>query len=79
MAQDIQVIREGNIFIIIPKSRLLNLRVCKTSMYSINQVVNLGEVNKEGHYMVHIRSLSGLSVNKVFHVKGRDLPTGNSL
>lgn len=79
MPQDIQVIREGNIFIIIPKSRLLSLRVCKTSMYSINQIVNLGEINKEGHYMVHIRSLSGLSVNKVFHVKKRYLPTGNTL
>jgi hypothetical protein len=79
MPQDIKVIKQGNIFIIIPKAKLLSLRVCKTNMYSINQIVNLGEITAEGHYMVHIRSLSGLSVNKVFHVKKRYNPTGNSI
>lgn len=79
LPKDIKVIKEGNIFIIIPKARMLSRRSCKSNMYPINQVVPLGAINTEGHYMVHIRSLSGLSVNKVFHVKKNYLPTGGSL
>ncbi len=68
-SDDISIIKENNIFIIIPKTRFIDLGQCKTKRFPIRQIIDLGPIKKEGHYMIHIRSLSGLSVNKVFHVE----------
>jgi hypothetical protein len=73
--RDIEVSLQGNVFIILPKARLVKGNKCKQEQFALQSIVDLGEVVKEGHYLVHIRSQSGLSVNKVFHVKKGKIDT----
>ena len=67
--QNIQVVRDGNIFIILPKSTLISLNRCNQQKYPIQQIVGLGNIKEPGHYLIHVRSLNGLSINRVFHVE----------
>lgn len=75
--QDIQVIQQDKMFIIIPKAEILEYAQCNQEEYPLQNIVPLPEIKEPGHYFIHVRSQSGLSVNKVFHVKERDsFPTG---
>lgn len=66
--QNIKVIKEENKFIIIPKTTFLQRVKCRSTQRPIRHIINLGPVSKPGLYLVHVRSLSGLAVNKVFYV-----------
>lgn len=78
-AENVEVIRNNNVFIILPKANYSQYKKCKNKMYPIQQIVNLGPIKTKGHYLVHIRSLSGLSVNRVFHVEEKALNSRGSL
>lgn len=74
---NIKVERFDNVFVIIPKAELLELAYCDQEMYPLQNIVFLPEITAPGHYFIHIRSQSGLSVNKIFHIKERrDRPNG---
>jgi hypothetical protein len=66
--QNIKVIKEDNKFIIIPKTTFLQRVKCRSTQRPIRHIISLGPVSKPGLYLVHVRSLSGLAVNKVFYV-----------
>lgn len=67
--QNIEVIKQGNVFIVLPKANLVKGRFCENEQFPLQAVVDLGVVKKPGNYLIHIRSQSGLSVNRVFHIK----------
>lgn len=71
-SSDIKIIREDNIFIIIPKTHFHNRPNCKSVQSPIRLIVNLGKVINPGPYLVHVRSISGLSVNKVFYISKKN-------
>lgn len=67
--ESIQVVRQNNVFIVLPIARRMKSTKCYQQLRSLESIIDLGSVTKEGHYLIHIRSQSGLSVNKVFQVK----------
>jgi hypothetical protein len=74
---DVKVIRHDNVFIILPKMSVHRNRVCTSTMEPLQHIVSLGEVQKEGRYLIHVRSTTGRSVNKLFSVKTSPFdPTG---
>lgn len=68
---DIQVERYGNIFVILPKLKLSSQSEtendCVAMPRPLQQFVSLGEV-EAGRYLIHVRSMTGRSVNKTFTV-----------
>lgn len=66
---NIEIIKQNNVFIVLPKIKASYSQSCFNDQSALQNIVNLGPILREGHYMIHIRSQSGLSVNKIFHVK----------
>lgn len=67
-AHNIKILRQGNIFVIIPKTKFRSQTNCRNKQVPIREIVNLGPLQDPGPYLIHVRSMSGLSVNKVFYV-----------
>lgn len=66
---DVKVIRHDNVFIVLPKMSIHRNRPCMETMEPLQHFVSLGEIKKEGRYLIHVRSTTGRSVNKLFNVK----------
>ena len=66
-SKEIEVERYGNIFVILPKLKLTTERDCTSIPRPLEQFVSLGAV-EPGRYLVHVRSMTGRSVNKTFTV-----------
>jgi len=74
---DVKVIRHDNVFIILPRMTIHRNRTCMDTMEPLQYIVSLGEIQKEGRYLIHVRSTTGRSVNKLFSVKKSPFdPTG---
>lgn len=69
---EIEVYRYGNIFVVIPKAKFMP-GDCRETEIPLQSIVSLGEIKRPGAYLIHIRSQSGLSINKVFHVREKEL------
>lgn len=63
----ISVERFENIFVIVPKLKIINEQPCNNFPRPLEQFVSLGAV-KPGRYLIHVRSMTGRSVNKTFTV-----------
>lgn len=75
--QDISVTKLGNIFVVIPKATLSPSPNCLDVETPLQKIVSLGEILTPGAYLIHVRSQSGLSVNKVFQVREKEFdPSG---
>lgn len=74
---NIEVTQLGNIFLIIPKSEIIEQSDCTPIEVPLQNIVSLGSIQKAGSYLIHVRSQSGLSVNKVFHVRQKLLDVGS--
>ncbi len=70
--ENIEVSKQDDVFVIIPKIKFLRNQSCTQNQRLLEGFVNLGPIAKPGTYLVHVRSQSGISVNKVFHVKKTD-------
>lgn len=66
---DVEVIKHSNVFVILPKMTVHRNRPCMSTMEPLQYIVSLGEIKKEGRYLIHVRSTTGRSVNKLFSVK----------
>jgi hypothetical protein len=66
---EVNVKRMGNVFIVLPKMSLNTFAQCSPTQIPLQSIVSLGAIKKEGRYLVHVRSTTGRSVNKVFTVK----------
>lgn len=64
--QNIEIKKLDNIFIILPKLSLLN-RNCVNTKRPLQNIIDLGTV-RPGRYLIHVRSITGRSVNKAFTV-----------
>ena len=67
--RDISVSKMGNVFIVTPKARLVPDAICERVEVPLQKIISLGKIDVEGAYLIHVRSQSGLSVNKVFHMR----------
>lgn len=65
---NIEIQRQNNIFIIQPKLSLLDNTDCLESPYPLQSFIELPPIKTPGSYLLHVRSQSGLSVNRLFHV-----------
>lgn len=65
----LKVLRQDNIFVILPTIRLEDGEHCTYSQLPLQKVVSLGKIEKAGVYLIHIRSQSGMAVNRVFYVQ----------
>lgn len=75
--EDIKVTRQGDVFVIIPKAQTIENPLCQKTEIPLQKIISLGSLKKPGSYLIHIRSQSGLSVNKVFQVRSKTFdPTG---
>ena len=70
---DVEVQKVGNVFIVLPKMSLNTFTQCTETQIPLQSIVSLGSIKKEGRYLIHIRSTTGRSVNKVFSVKSTPL------
>jgi len=76
-SEDISVSKEGNVFVIVPKAKSAPYQNCLPVETPLQKIVSLGEIVTPGAYLIHVRSQSGLSVNKVFQVREKAFdPTG---
>lgn len=70
---EVEVQRMGKVFIVLPKMSLNTFTQCMAIQIPLQSIVSLGPIKKEGRYLVHVRSTTGRSVNKVFTVKSSPL------
>ena len=68
----IQIKRIGNVFIVLPILDYEYNIDCRSVNLPLQAVVDLGKIKEAGSYLVHIRSLSGMAVNKVFYVQDKN-------
>lgn len=67
----VEVNRVGNIIIVLPKTKYLSSNFCVSNEELIETIISLGTLESPGRYLIHVRTQSGLSLNKVIHVKNR--------
>jgi hypothetical protein len=65
--ENIEVIKEEDVYVILPKMTNLNHIPCERMMRPLQKIVKLGPMTT-GRYLLHIRSITGHSINKVFTV-----------
>ena len=68
----VKVERVGDVFIVLPKVNPTGERDCFYAQKPIQGIVKLGKVDHGGRFLVHIRSSTGVSLNKVFSVVDQD-------
>ena len=68
VSDEFEVNRQGDIFVITTKLEKKPGEVCRENLRPLQGFVSLGPIKNAGTYLVHVRSQSGLSVNKVFKV-----------
>lgn len=56
---------------VIPKAQTLENPLCQKTEIPLQKIISLGSLKQPGSYLIHIRSQSGLSVNKVFQVRNK--------
>lgn len=67
--ENIKVERQDNVIIVQPVLKLNQNTGCSYSPYPLYQVVSLGTLT-QGTYLIHVRSMSGKSVNRTVTVSG---------
>lgn len=65
---EVQIEKVGDVFVLLPTVTVQHELMCVQALIPFQKTVNLGRVNQTGHYLVHIRSMSGKSVNRVVNV-----------
>jgi hypothetical protein len=70
--EDITVQKFSDVFVVLPKMTVTKQAHCFNKQRPLREIVSLGEL-KQGRYLLHIRSLTGRSVNKIFTVIKNDL------
>lgn len=68
-SDNIKVDRQNNVIIVQPVLELNQNSACNYSPYPLYQIVSLGALTK-GTYLIHVRSMSGKSVNRTLTVIG---------
>ena len=61
----VEVKRENDVFVVLPSLSFSQNLLCSLIMLPIQQTVDLGTPG-EGRYLIHVRSMSGHSVNRAF-------------
>lgn len=75
---NIEIQRQENIFIIQPKLSFIDKSECIEVPYPLQSFIELPAIESPGSYLLHVRSQSGLSVNRVFHVfAAQDSPSSS--
>jgi hypothetical protein len=64
---EVTVQRLDDVFVILPKLKVSDEQNCVIEKRPLQKIVNIGEL-KEGQYLLHVRSQSGLAVNRTFSV-----------
>jgi hypothetical protein len=70
--EDIQVETFSDVFVVLPKMTVQENTDCFRQQRPLREIVSLGSL-KQGRYLLHIRSLTGKSINKVFTVMKSDV------
>lgn len=65
--KDVEVENLGDIFVIKPKMQIVSTKFCSITPWPLEKIVSLGKI-KAGRYMVHIRSVNGQSLSRMFSV-----------
>lgn len=65
--KNIEVLRYDRVIVVLPKLKLQRSSRCRYSPRTINTILNLGAV-EPGRYLLHVRSMSGHAINRVFTV-----------
>lgn len=66
--KEIDIDRFANIIVVMPKMQMASApNQCRQSPEPLEKIVSLGEV-KEGRYLLHVRSMSGKGINRMFSV-----------
>lgn len=67
--KDFKVEKQGNIFIVQPKVKFMTNQECVPVQKPLQAVLNLGRITDPGRFLIHVRSMSGQSINKTFSVE----------
>lgn len=65
--QDVKVEKQGDVFVVLPTIKVKPGVQCLQVRMPFRKVINLGK-QQSGHYLVHVRSMSGRSVNRVIEI-----------
>ena len=70
---DVQISQTKNTIVILPVMKRIAGENCHAIMRPIHLVLELGNL-KTGRYLIHVRSMTGQALNKVFTVTTKDTP-----
>lgn len=65
--KDINIEQQDDIIVIKPKMRIVSTNFCSLTPWPLEKVVSLGKL-KPGRYMVHVRSMNGQGLSRVFSI-----------
>lgn len=63
----IQILKQDDVYVVLPTVKVRNDVQCIQMMIPFEKKISLGEITK-GEFLVHVRSQSGRSVNRIFEV-----------
>lgn len=67
---NIEVVKFSDVIVILPRLTVMNGDDCKKIELPLQEIVSVGEL-KPGEYLLHVRSMTGRSLNRVFKVVAR--------
>lgn len=73
---NIEVVKFSDVIVILPRLTVMNGDDCKKIELPLQEVVSVGELNP-GEYLLHVRSMTGRALNRVFKVVSKPDNTKN--
>jgi len=68
--EDIQTTKVGDVFVVLPGVKVAQNVMCLFVLTPFERKVSIGPVSA-GRYLLHVRSLNGNAVNRMFSVVAR--------
>ncbi len=65
--KDIEIERLNDIIVVKPKMQIVSTKFCSLAPWPLEKIVSLGKL-KPGRYMVHVRSMNGLGLSRMFSI-----------
>lgn len=65
--KDVEIEQQNDIIIIKPKMQIVSTNFCSITPWPLEKIISLGKL-KAGRYMVHVRSMNGQGLSRMFTI-----------
>jgi len=67
--EQVELKKIKNVYVVLPTIRRLEGVMCAQMLRPFERKVDLGVIDEKGHFLVHVRSMNGKSVNRVVEIE----------